>query len=62
TQIYGWLMVSYGGRWLLAPDVWVAVYPGRIPGQVAALAPTVLGAIRPAEGRPGREKGRKRGA
>lgn len=42
------LLVSYGGRWLLAPDIWIAVYPGRIPGQVAALAPTVIGTIRPA--------------
>lgn len=42
------LLVSYGGKWLLAPDIWVAVYPGRIPGQVAALAPTVLGTIEPA--------------
>ena len=42
------LLVHYAGRWLLAPDIWVAVYPGRIPGQVAALAPTVIGTIEPA--------------
>ena len=43
------LLVRYGERWLLAPDIWVAVYPGRIPGQVAALAPTVLGTIEQVE-------------
>lgn len=43
------LLVCDTGRWLLAPDIWVAVYPGRIPGQVAALAPTVLGTIEPAK-------------
>ena len=45
------LLVSYGSGWLRAPDVWVAVYPGRIPGQVSALAPTVIGTIERA-GRP----------
>lgn len=39
------LLVTYGDGWLRAPDVWVAVYPGRIPGQVSALAPTVIGTI-----------------
>lgn len=44
------LLVRCGERWLLAPDIWIAVYPGRIPGQTQALAPTVLGAVRPAQG------------
>ena len=54
------LLVSYGGGWLSAPDVWVAVYPGRIPGQVCALAPTVIGAIRGA-GRARRPAGAQNG-
>ena len=44
------LMVCSDGRWLSAPDIWVAVYPGRIPGQIQALAPTVIGTVRPAQG------------
>lgn len=53
------LLVSYGGKWLLAPDIWVAAYPGRIPGQVAALAPTVIGTIQPTRThvRQGRQRG-----
>jgi len=53
------LLVRCDGRWLLAPDIWVAVYPGRIPGQTQALAPAVLGAIRPAEGGAMRSAGRR---
>jgi len=30
------------GRWIEAPDMWVAVYAGRIPGAPDALAPPVL--------------------
>lgn len=39
------LLVSTGDGWLSAPDVWVAVYPGRLPGNVYALAPPVLGRV-----------------
>ena len=42
------LLVSYGDGWLRAPDVWVAVYPGKIPGSAYALAPAVIGSIEPA--------------
>lgn len=42
------LLVSYGDGWMRAPDVWVAVYPGRIPGSAHALAPAVIGRITPA--------------
>lgn len=33
------LSVLRGGRWTDAPDMWVAIYPGSIPGGVDALAP-----------------------
>jgi stage II sporulation protein GA (sporulation sigma-E factor processing peptidase) len=39
------LLVSMGDGWLSAPDVWVAVYPGKLPGNVYALAPPVLGRV-----------------
>ncbi len=39
------LLVSTGDGWLSAPDVWVAVYPGKLPGNVYALAPPVLGRV-----------------
>ena len=39
------LLVSTGDGWLRAPDVWVAVYPGKLPGGVSALAPPVLGRV-----------------
>ncbi len=39
------LLVSSGDGWLSAPDVWVAVYPGKLPGNVCALAPPVLGRV-----------------
>lgn len=39
------LLVSTGDGWLSAPDVWVAVYPGKLPGHVYALAPPVLGRV-----------------
>lgn len=42
------LLVSYGDGWMSAPDVWVAVYPAKMPGAAHALAPTVLGRIGPA--------------
>jgi len=56
------LLVRCEGRWLLAPDIWIAVYPGRIPGQVQALAPTVIGTIRAEKGMGMRSAGRKQGA
>ena len=28
-----------GGRWLKSPEMWVALYPGRLPGGMEALAP-----------------------
>ncbi|MEF9973384.1 MAG: sigma-E processing peptidase SpoIIGA [Clostridia bacterium] len=43
------LTVSYGDGWMKAPDVWVAVYPGKMPGNAHALAPTVIGRIQPTE-------------
>lgn len=43
------LLVCYGEGWLRAPDVWVAVYPGKMPGGAQALAPAVIGRIAPAE-------------
>ncbi len=39
------LLVSYGDGWMRAPDVWVAVYPGKMPGGAHALAPSVIGRI-----------------
>mgnify|MGYP002346544779 FL=1 len=39
------LLVSMGDGWLSAPDVWIAVYPGKLPGNVYALAPPVLGRV-----------------
>ena len=39
------LLVSTGDGWLSAPDIWVAVYPGKLPGGVSALAPPVLGRV-----------------
>ena len=41
------LMASYGDAWMRAPDVWVAVYPGQMPGKVTALAPPVIGRVQP---------------
>lgn len=41
------LMASYGEAWMRAPDVWVAVYPGQMPGNVTALAPPVIGRVQP---------------
>lgn len=40
------LLVSTSNGWLSAPDVWIAVYPGKLPGHVYALAPPVLGRVR----------------
>lgn len=39
------VLASYGDGWMRAPDVWVALYPGIMPGEVHALAPTVIGTI-----------------
>ena len=35
-----------GGKWREAPDVWVALYPGKLPGGVRALAPGELGILK----------------
>lgn len=35
--------VRIGERWRLAPDLWIGLYPGRLRGNVHALAPGVLG-------------------
>ena len=35
-------LVDYGGGYLKSPDLWVAVYPGKMPGGVRALAPPVV--------------------
>ncbi|NLG25472.1 MAG: hypothetical protein GX558_08960 [Clostridiales bacterium] len=40
---------SYGQGWVRAPDVWVGLYPGRMPGAVRALAPPVIGRVQPAD-------------
>ena len=37
------LEVRVGERWRLAPDLWIGLYPGRLRGNVHALAPGVLG-------------------
>ena len=37
-------LVDYGNGYLKSPDLWVAVYPGKMPGSVRALAPPVVGA------------------
>lgn len=37
--------ISHGNGWLRAPDIWTAVYPGRLPGRVQALAPAVIGRV-----------------
>lgn len=39
------VLVSYGEGWMSAPDIWVGVYPGQMPGRVRALAPGVIGTI-----------------
>lgn len=44
-------LVDYGNGYLKSPDLWVAVYPGKMPGGVRALAPPIVGA---AEGAPSR--------
>ncbi len=53
------LMVRCGERWLRAPDVWVGVYPGRIPGHACALAPAVLGRIEVGRGKSDAMSGRR---
>jgi len=39
------LFVSFGEGYMRAPDVWIAVYPGRMAGSVRALAPPILGCV-----------------
>lgn len=41
------LLVSYGDGYMTAPDLWIGVYPGEMPGAVQALAPGVIGTIKP---------------
>ena len=48
-------LVDYGNGFLKSPDMWVAVYPGKMPGGVRALAPPIVGA---AEGAQTRRAGR----
>lgn len=43
-------LVDYGSGYLRSPDLWVAVYPGRMPGGVRALAPPVVCAMQSAAG------------
>ena len=40
------LLVSYGDGYMAAPDLWVGIYPGDMPGGVQALAPGVIGTIK----------------
>ena len=39
------LFVSFGEGYVRAPDVWIAVCPGRMAGSVRALAPPILGCV-----------------
>lgn len=39
------LLVQYRNGWMTSPDMWVAIYPGQMPGKVHALAPGVLGCL-----------------
>ncbi|NLF27204.1 MAG: hypothetical protein GX592_04840 [Clostridiales bacterium] len=48
-------LVDYGNGFLKSPDLWVAVYPGKMPGGVRALAPPIVGAAEPSSTR-GRQK------
>lgn len=41
------LLMNDGDGWMRAPDVWVGVYPGELPGRVQALAPGEIGYARP---------------
>ena len=43
-------LVDYGNGYLRSPDLWVAVYPSRMPGGVRALAPPVVCAMQSAAG------------
>ncbi len=36
------LLVRRKGRWTEVPDIWIAVYPGRIPGGLDAVAPPAI--------------------
>ncbi len=44
-------LVDYGNGFLKSPDLWVAVYPGKMPGGVRALAPPIVGAAEPSSTR-----------
>ncbi len=44
-------LVDYGNGFLKSPDMWVAVYPGKMPGGVRALAPPIVGAAESAQTR-----------
>lgn len=39
--------MSYGEGWARAPEIWIAVYPGKMPGATRALAPPVIGRVQP---------------
>ena len=41
----GAVLIRRGDRYLRAPDVWIAAYPGRIPGSTHALAPPSFAVI-----------------
>lgn len=45
-------LISYGDGYLKAPDLWVAVYPGHMPGCFGALAPPIVGCIEKPVGKP----------
>lgn len=48
-------LVDYGNGFLKSPELWVAVYPGTMPGGVRALAPPVVAAAQTSRAR-GRAK------
>jgi stage II sporulation protein GA (sporulation sigma-E factor processing peptidase) len=50
------VFASFGRERMRAPEIWVAVYPGKMPGSECALAPTVIGAIQTASGSAGKRK------
>lgn len=50
------VFASFGRGWMRAPDIWVALYPGKMPGGECALAPAVIGAIQTTLGSSGRNR------
>lgn len=49
-------LVDYGNGYLKSPDLWVAVYPGKMPGGVRALAPPIVSAAESMPGRAGAKR------